>query len=78
MIQKVGLLPANNSQQIPFAYKMYTRCDDTGWAQSGAFKKAFSVPVDSIEFIGVWYVASISSVEGANIRTLGILWMPSV
>jgi hypothetical protein len=50
----VGLLPAGNHQQIPFAYKMYTREDDIGWDQSTAFKKAFSTDVE-IEFIGVWY-----------------------
>ncbi|KAF8516231.1 hypothetical protein JB92DRAFT_3114279 [Gautieria morchelliformis] len=53
MIHKVGLLPSCNRQQVPFAYKMYTRTDNTGWAQSTAFKKAFSMDVD-IEFIGVW------------------------
>jgi hypothetical protein len=40
-------------QQVPFAYKMYTRADEVGWAQSNSFKKAFSIDVD-IEFIGVW------------------------
>ena len=39
---------------MPFAYKMYTQCDETGWKQSVAFKKAFSINVD-IEFVGVWY-----------------------
>jgi T6SS, Phospholipase effector Tle1-like, catalytic domain len=34
---------------------MFTRTDDTGWQQSTAFKKAFSMDVD-IEFIGVWCV----------------------
>ncbi|RDB14791.1 hypothetical protein Hypma_016547 [Hypsizygus marmoreus] len=53
MIHKVGLLPADNFQQVPFAYKMYTRSDNTGWEQSNAFKQAFSVDVD-IEFVGVW------------------------
>ncbi|KAF8491994.1 hypothetical protein F5888DRAFT_1619394 [Russula emetica] len=53
MIHKVGLLPAGNHQQVPFAYKMFTREDKTGWDQSNAFKKAFSVDVE-IEFIGVW------------------------
>ena len=55
MIHKVGLLPACNSQQVPFAYKMYTRHDPLGWKQSNAFKRAFSIDVD-IEFVGVWYV----------------------
>ncbi|KAK7044791.1 hypothetical protein R3P38DRAFT_3308605 [Favolaschia claudopus] len=53
MIHKVGLLPVDNHQQVPFAYKMYTRADATGWAQSNAFKKAFSNDVH-IDFIGVW------------------------
>ncbi|PSR73063.1 hypothetical protein PHLCEN_2v11085 [Hermanssonia centrifuga] len=53
MVHKVGLLPSCNHQQVPFAYKMFTRTDETGWRQSVAFKKAFSVDVD-IEFVGVW------------------------
>ncbi|KAJ6530943.1 hypothetical protein DFH09DRAFT_1183741 [Mycena vulgaris] len=53
MIHKVGLLPVDNHQQVPFAYRMYTRADATGWAQSTAFKKAFSNHVH-IDFIGVW------------------------
>ncbi|RDX42988.1 hypothetical protein OH76DRAFT_1361801 [Lentinus brumalis] len=53
MVHKVGLLPPCNHQQVPFAYKMYTRDDPTGWAQSTSFKKAFSIDVD-IEFVGVW------------------------
>ena len=48
-----GSLPACNHQQVHFAYKMYTRDDEQGWAQSTAFKKAFSIDVD-IDFIGVW------------------------
>ena len=47
------LAPACNHQQVHFAYKMYTRDDEQGWAQSTAFKKAFSIDVD-IDFIGVW------------------------
>ncbi|KAJ7058675.1 hypothetical protein C8F01DRAFT_1059392 [Mycena amicta] len=57
MIHKVGLLPACNHQQVPFAYKMYTSADETGWKQSNAFKKAFSIDVD-IEFVGVWDTVS--------------------
>ncbi|KAH9960918.1 hypothetical protein BC827DRAFT_1206197 [Russula dissimulans] len=66
MIYKVGLLPAGNHQQVPFAYKMFTRDDDEGWKQSTAFKKAFSVDVE-IEFVGVW--DTVSSV-GLVPRTL--------
>ncbi|EMD42275.1 hypothetical protein CERSUDRAFT_110803 [Gelatoporia subvermispora B] len=53
MIHKVGLLPKDNHQQVPFAYHMFCRADETGWKQSTAFKKAFSMDVD-IHFIGVW------------------------
>ncbi|KAI0756454.1 hypothetical protein C8Q80DRAFT_1128679 [Daedaleopsis nitida] len=53
MVHKVGLLPAHNRQQIPFAYRMYSRTDALGWKQSTAFKKVFSIDID-IEFIGVW------------------------
>ncbi|KAF8579385.1 hypothetical protein K439DRAFT_1278554, partial [Ramaria rubella] len=53
MVHKVGLLPACNHQQVPFAYKMFTRTDAFGWRQSTEFKRCFSIDVD-IEFIGVW------------------------
>ncbi|KAK0202259.1 hypothetical protein DFS33DRAFT_1353759 [Desarmillaria ectypa] len=53
MIHKVGLLPPDNWQQVPFAYKMYTRTDEIGWCQSTTFKEAFCMDV-SIEFVGVW------------------------
>ncbi|KAF8892854.1 hypothetical protein CPB85DRAFT_1230449 [Mucidula mucida] len=57
MIHKVGLLPRCNHQQVPFAYKMYSREDEIGWTQSAEFKKAFSIDVD-IEFLGVWDTVS--------------------
>ncbi|KAL7285026.1 hypothetical protein ACG7TL_000116 [Trametes sanguinea] len=57
MIHKVGLLPAGNHEQVPFAYKMFARDDELGWKQSTAFKKAFSIDVD-IDFIGVWDTVS--------------------
>jgi len=57
MIHKVGLLPICNHQQVPFAYKMYTRTNDLGWKQSNAFKKSFSINVQ-VDFLGVWYVIS--------------------
>ncbi|PFH47921.1 hypothetical protein AMATHDRAFT_6303 [Amanita thiersii Skay4041] len=57
MLHKVGLLPPCNHQQVPFAYKMYTTVDETGWKQANAFKKAFSMDVD-VEFLGVWDTVS--------------------
>lgn len=53
MLHKVGLLPACNHEQVPFAYKMYTQADDQGWKMSNMFKKTFSIDVD-IDFLGVW------------------------
>ncbi|KIM62348.1 hypothetical protein SCLCIDRAFT_1215226 [Scleroderma citrinum Foug A] len=57
MLHKVGLLPRCNNQQVPFAYRMYSQDDETGWEQSKAFKKAFSIDVD-VEFVGVWDTVS--------------------
>ncbi|CAE6502263.1 unnamed protein product, partial [Rhizoctonia solani] len=31
MLHKVGLLPAYNNEQVPFAYEMFKRDDDEGW-----------------------------------------------
>ncbi|KAJ7053865.1 hypothetical protein C8F01DRAFT_503659 [Mycena amicta] len=56
-IKQVGLLPKCNHQQVPFAYKMYSRDDEEGWKQSIAFKKSFSIDVD-VEMLGVWDTVS--------------------
>jgi len=56
-LSQVGLLPADNREQVPFAYKMYTQDDAFGWEQSSAFKKTFSIDVD-VEFLGVWFVST--------------------
>jgi len=53
MLTKVGLLPADNKEQVPFAYRMYTHDDEFGWEQSCAFRSAFSVKVQ-VDFLGVW------------------------
>ena len=61
---------------------MYSREDETGWRQSAAFKKAFSIDVD-IDLIGVWYVnallfliftAMTSSYEHQGYRYSRICW----
>ena len=52
VIYQVGLLPASNHQQIPFAYKMYSR-NDKICEKSKGFKETFSMDVE-IDFIGVW------------------------
>ena len=55
MVQKVGILPPRNTEQLPFMYAMYERNDDVGLEESLWFKRSFSVEV-RIKFIGVWYV----------------------
>ncbi|KAG8966397.1 hypothetical protein FRC03_012032 [Tulasnella sp. 419] len=57
MIQKVGLLPKANREQIPFAYSCYRDCTPKGRSRSKAFKDTFSVSVN-IDFIGVWDTVS--------------------
>lgn len=66
MLDKVGLLPKSNEEQITFAYQKYT--DTTkGSAQSAAgFKAAFSRTVQ-IEFMGVWETVSAVGLQN---RTL--------
>ena len=76
MLHKVGLLPADNVQQIPFAYKMYTRVDHIGWEQSNGFKKAFGIDV-TIDFLGVWYGLSVTPFSlSCPLTILGILLIP--
>ena len=55
MLQKVGLLPQSNIEQLPFAYSMYARDDEEGLKLSMQFKRTFSIDV-KVKFLGVWYV----------------------
>ena len=55
MVQKVGLLPQWNVEQLPFACAMYEKDDDAGVDLSLQFKRTFSIDV-RIKFLGVWYV----------------------
>ncbi|KAB5593664.1 hypothetical protein CTheo_2847 [Ceratobasidium theobromae] len=63
MLNKVGLLPPDNLEQIPFAYSMYKRGGSDGFKDSAGFKKTFSRSVE-IEFLGVWDTVS----------SVGLLW----
>ncbi|PSR75657.1 hypothetical protein PHLCEN_2v8948 [Hermanssonia centrifuga] len=59
MLQKVGLLPVCNHQQLPFAWDMYKREDKQGLDLSHDFKKTYCRTV-SVDFLGVWdTVASV-------------------
>ncbi|RDB14707.1 hypothetical protein Hypma_016365 [Hypsizygus marmoreus] len=66
-LYKVGLLPRDNEQQIPFAYRLYKREDADGIALCAGFKQTFCQSV-KVEFVGVWdTVTSVGVVMG---RTL--------
>lgn len=68
MIHKVGLLPASNGAQVPFAYEMYKDETKEGWDMSHDFKKTFCNDV-RVHFIGVFdSVASVGM--SANSRSL--------
>ena len=58
MLQKVGLLPRCNREEVPFAYEMYAKNDEEGWRLSEQFKRTFSTDV-KINFLGVWYVIQL-------------------
>jgi hypothetical protein len=67
MLQKVGLLLKDNDEQIPFAYKLYTRTDPAGIRLSSQFKTSFSRDVQ-VTFVGVW--DTVSSVGVITAKTL--------
>ena len=50
---QIGLLPKDNHEQIPFAYKLYQRTDQAGLHLAAGFKQTFAQNV-SVEFMGVW------------------------
>ncbi|CAO1625578.1 unnamed protein product [Parajaminaea phylloscopi] len=59
MLHKVGLLPAHNQAQLPFAYKWYKDDSKYGWDMSCDFKRVFAIDV-SVHFLGCWdTVASV-------------------
>lgn len=63
----MGLLSRDNPQQVPFAYKLYTRTDPEGVTLAAGFKQTFCTPVE-IEFIGVWdTVASVGVISSPNL-----------
>lgn len=49
MLSKVGLLPKDNIEQVPYAWKMYTQIGNN----AADYKKMLSRTVE-IEFLGVW------------------------
>jgi len=64
-LYKIGLLPRDNVEQIPFAYSLYKRTDNDGLA--AGFKETFCTPV-TIDFLGVWdTVASVGLVYSRDL-----------
>jgi len=54
MLNKVGLLPAANVQQVSHAYHLYKKADtESNWKTCNLFKRTFCIDVD-IQFLGVW------------------------
>jgi len=66
MLTKVGLLPASNGSQVPFAYDFYKDDSEEGWKMSKEFKKTFCTDVD------VWFVGLFDCVASVGFipRTL--------
>ena len=75
MVQKVGLLPQSNIEQLPFACALYPRDDDEAVNMSLKFKRTFSIDV-RIKFLGVWYVIRLDQFLILYLH-LGTPWNPS-
>ncbi|KAK7022138.1 hypothetical protein R3P38DRAFT_3195528 [Favolaschia claudopus] len=59
MLHKVGLLPRDNTEQVPFAFKMYEKTSESGIQLAAGYKQTFCQNVE-VEFLGVWEtVASV-------------------
>ncbi|KAB5593236.1 hypothetical protein CTheo_3318 [Ceratobasidium theobromae] len=67
MLNKVGLLPAGNHEQVAIAYDLYRSDSKQGYTLSDGFRDTFSRIVP-IEFVGVW--DSVSSVGILRSHTL--------
>ncbi|KEP53038.1 DUF2235 domain protein [Rhizoctonia solani 123E] len=67
MINKVGLLPPGNHEQVTIAYDIYRTDTEEGYTLSDGFRDTFSRVVP-IEFVGVW--DSVSSVGIVRSHTL--------
>ncbi|KAI0712063.1 hypothetical protein C8Q76DRAFT_733337 [Earliella scabrosa] len=67
MLHKIGLLPRDNPEQVPFAYKLYKQTDAESLALAAGFKQTFCRDV-KIEFVGVWEtVASVGVIMGRSL-----------
>jgi len=74
---QIGLLPSDNEEQVPFAYRLYKRTDKIGCQLAAGYKQTFCNPV-TIDFVGVWYAPSrffhtTSGADGAAGTPLQVL-----
>ncbi|KAJ7464704.1 hypothetical protein B0H11DRAFT_72259 [Mycena galericulata] len=67
MLHKVGLLPRDNPEQVPFAFKMYQNTSAAGLKLAAGYKQTFCQTVH-IEFMGIW--DTVDSVGVLMRRTL--------
>lgn len=55
MYLQIGLLPRDNPEQVPLAYRLYRRTDQDSIQLAAGFKQTFCRSVQ-IDFVGVWSV----------------------
>jgi len=66
-LHKIGVLPRDNQEQIPLAYRLYRRTDSAGLLLSKGYKETYCREVN-IEFIGVWdTVSSVGIIAGKTL-----------
>ena len=78
---QIGLLPRDNEEQIPFAYRLYKRTDKLGCELAAGYKQTFCTPV-TIDFVGVWYrltagscaVSTLMHLQGYRCKCWVTLW----
>lgn len=57
LLLQIGLLPKDNPEQVPLAYKLYKSDDKNSRQLAAGFKQTFCRSV-IIDFVGVWHVSS--------------------
>jgi len=67
MLHKVGLLPRDNQQQVPLAFKLYQNTSASGLKMAAGYKQTFCQNVQ-VDFMGCW--ETVDSVGVMMGRTL--------
>ncbi|KAJ7643717.1 hypothetical protein FB45DRAFT_280795 [Roridomyces roridus] len=72
MLHKVGLLPRDNQEQIPFAFKMYKDTSAAGMKTAAGYKDTFCQDV-TVDFMGIWEtVDSVGVLMGRTLPFTGL------